>query len=442
MRRPFSRECIRFHLVSGQRPSSALPSPGSLRSSPRVGARTVGDVRPSNALDLPLDGLTVVSVEQAVAAPFATRQLADRGARVIKVERPVVGDFARAYDSRAKGQSSYFVWLNRSKESLTLDLKSDFGRDVMRRLLKGADVFVQNLAPGAAPKLGLGADDLLAAHPRLIACDISGYGSTGPYATRKAYDLLVQSEAGVLAVTGTAAQPVKAGISIADIAGGMYAFSAILMALLRRERIGAGCSIEVSLFDALAEWMGHPMYYTMYSGEPPARAGDSHATIFPYGSFETGDGRRVQFGVQNEREWVRLCETVLERPDVATDPRFSSNAARSEHRDALTTIIEDAFAARSVDNVVDLLDAAGIANARRNKVVDLIGHPQLSQRDRWRVVESPGGPIDALRVPAIMHGVDERFDPIHGVGEHTDEILRELGFDETRIERARRDGIV
>jgi len=394
------------------------------------------------APDLPFAGLTVVSLEQAVAAPFATRQLADRGARVIKVERPVVGDFARAYDDRVKGQASYFVWLNRSKESLTLDLKSEFGHEVMKRLLEGADVFTQNLAPGAAGKLGLDAETVRGADPRLIVCDISGYGSTGPYATRKAYDLLVQSETGVVAVTGSADQPARVGVSIADIAGGMYAFSAILTALFRREHTGLGCSIEISLFDALTEWMGHPMYYTMYSGDPPPRAGDSHATIFPYGSFGVGDGRSVQFGVQNEREWVRLCEIVLARADIADDPRFSSNVARSENRRELTAIIEGAFERRTIDEVVELLDRAEIANARRNEVVDLIRHPQLSERDRWRTVESPGGPIDALRVPAIMHGVDERFDPIPDVGEHTDAILHELGFEPSEIERARQDGFV
>ena len=281
--------------------------------------------------ELPLDGVTVVALEQAVAAPFATRQLADRGARVIKVERPGGGDFARGYDERVKGLASYFVWLNRSKESLTLDVKSDIAARVMDRLLARADVFIQNLAPGPRA-VGPRADEMRARFPRLIVCDLSGYGSTGPYADRKAYDLLVQCEAGLLSVTGTPEHRVKAGISIADIAGGMYAYSAILTALYRRARTGGGCGIEVSLFDALAEWMSHPLYFTLYSAEPPARTGAAHATVFPYGSFATGDGRAVQLGIQNEREWARFCATVVERPELRDDPRFSTNAQRSEHR--------------------------------------------------------------------------------------------------------------
>jgi itaconate CoA-transferase len=390
------------------------------------------------ATDLPLAGLTVVALEQAVAAPFATRQLADRGARVIKIERPDGGDFARGYDERVKGLSSYFVWLNRSKESLTLDIKSEIAAPALGRLLARSDVFIQNLAPGAAARLGLGAEELRSRHPRLIVCELSGYGSTGPFADRKAYDLLVQCEAGVLSVTGTPEHRVKTGISIADIAGGMYAYSAILMALYRRAVTGDGCSIEVTLFDALTEWMSHPLYFALYSGEPPARTGAAHATVFPYGSFATGDGRAVQLGIQNEREWARFCQSVIERPDLLDDPRFSNNGRRSGHREPLTQIIEHAFASKTVEEVVESLEAAQIAFARLNEVADLIAHPQLRARDRWRTVDTPHGPIDALRPPAVMHGVGERFDPIPAVGEHTDDVLAELGFDEATIADARR----
>jgi itaconate CoA-transferase len=393
-------------------------------------------------LPLPLAGVTVVAIEQAVAAPFATRQLADRGARVIKVERPGVGDFARGYDERVKGMASYFVWLNRSKESLSLDLKTSIAPDVLHGLLADADVFIQNLAPGAAARLGLGADELRERYPRLIVCDLSGYGSSGPYADKKAYDLLVQCETGVLSVTGTPEHPAKAGISVADIAGGMHAYSAILTALFHRERTGEGVAIEVSLFDALTEWMSHPMYYTMYSGRPPARTGSSHATVFPYGSFATGDGASVQFGIQNEREWARFCEQVLGRPEIATDERFVSNGARSQHRVALTQVIEAAFAARSAPDVIASLDAAQIANARQNEVVDLIEHPQLRERDRWREVDAPGGSIAALRPPAIMHGLGERFDPIPAVGQHTDAILATLGYDAATVAGWRRDHVI
>ncbi len=394
------------------------------------------------ALPLPFEGITVVSIEQAVAAPFATRQLADRGARVIKVERPVHGDFARGYDERVKGMSSYFAWLNRSKESLSLDLKADVAADILHGLLATADVFIQNLAPGAAARLGFGADELMARYPRLIVCDLSGYGSSGPFVEKKAYDLLVQCEAALLAVTGTEESPAKAGISVADIAGGMYAHSALLTALFHRERTGFAPAIEVSLFDALTEWMGHPMYFTMYSGQPPARTGSSHATVFPYGSFLTGDGDRVQFGIQNEREWVRFCEEVLDRPDTATDARFITNAARSDHRRELTELIESAFVEFSAAEVIDRLDEAQIANARQNDVTDLIEHPQLRERDRWRQVDTPNGPIAALRPPAIMRGLGERFDPIPAVGAHTDVILGSIGYDQSTIDRWRATGTV
>lgn len=391
---------------------------------------------------LALEGVTVVAVEQAVAAPFATRQLADHGARVVKVERPGVGDFARGYDERVKGLASYFTWLNRSKESLGVDLKADGAVDVIHRLLEGADVFIQNLAPGATGRLGLGAEELRRRYPRLIICDVSGYGSSGPYVDKKAYDLLVQCEAGLLSVTGTPEHAVKAGISVADIAGGMYAYSAILTALFHRSRTGEGVAIEVSLFDALAEWMCHPMYFTLYSGQPPARTGSSHATVYPYGSFATGDGGTVQFGIQNEREWTRFCELVIEQPEVAADERFVTNGRRSDHRVELTAVIQAAFASMTADQVIRRLDGAHIANAHQNEIADLIAHPQLSERDRWRQVDSPVGPIAALRPPAIMHGLGERFDPIPSVGEHTEAILIELGFDRARIDALRTNGAI
>lgn len=393
-------------------------------------------------LPLPLEGVTVVSIEQAVAAPFATRQLADRGARVIKVERPDVGDFARAYDERVNGLASYFVWLNRSKESLTLDLKADVALDVLHGLLAGADVFIQNLAPGAAARLGLSAAALMSKYPRLIVCDMSGYGSSGPYVDKKAYDLLVQCETGLLSVTGTAEHPAKAGISVADIAGGMYAYSAILTALFHRERTGIAVAIEVSLFDALTEWMGHPMYFALHSGEPPPRSGSAHATIFPYGTFSTGGGRSVQLAIQNEREWINFCSTVLQRPEIADDCRFVTNALRSQHRDVLTDVIESVFNALSSGEVTDRLDSARIANARQNDISDLIAHPQLAERDRWREVQSPVGAIAALRPPAIMHGLGERFDPIPALGQHTDALLAALGYDEITIAELHKANIV
>lgn len=395
-----------------------------------------------SVLPFPLEGVTVVSIEQAVAAPFATRQLADRGARVIKVERPGVGDFARGYDERVKGTSSYVAWLNRSKESLSLDLKADVATDVLHRLLADADVFVQNLAPGAAARLGLDAGSLRDRHPALIVCDLSGYGASGPLVDKKAYDLLVQCETGMLSITGTPDEQAKTGISVADIAGGMYAHAAILMALLHRERTGDGVAIEVSLFDALVEWMGHPIYYTMYTDEPPPRTGSSHANVYPYGSFAVGGGTSVQLGIQNEREWTRFCDEVLRDASLATDSRFATNTLRSEHREDLREIIEAAFARITADEVIAMLDRAQIANAHNNDVTDLIVHPQLVARDRWRQVDTPNGPIAALRPPAIMHGLGERFDPIPAVGEQTDAILAEIGFDPATIDALRHRGAI
>jgi len=375
----------------------------------------------------PLTGLTIVSVEQAVAAPFATRQLADLGARVIKIERPDGGDFARAYDTTVNGLSSYFVWLNRSKESLTLDIKASDTRGVLDALIGRADVFVQNLAPGAADRLGLSASALRARHPRLIVCAVTGYGSSGPMADKKAYDLLVQGETGAIAATGTAEAPSKVGISIADVAAGMYAYSSILAALVGRAATGEGASIEVSLFDALGEWMSAPMYYTRYGGSAPTRSGASHASIAPYGPFQTGDGQTILLGVQNTREWTRLCVDVLERPDLVDDPRFRTNPLRVTHRDALAAEIHRVFARRTAADVLTRLDRAGIANGRLNEIADFAAHAQLTARDRWARVDSSAGPLDALRPPAIVDGLDPVMGSIPALGEHTMSILNELG---------------
>jgi itaconate CoA-transferase len=380
---------------------------------------------------LPLDGILVVSCEQAVAAPFATRQLAELGARVIKIERPGDGDFARAYDEAVKGMSSHFVWLNRSKESLTLDLKADAqaGGGVMAKLLARADVFVQNFAPGAAERLGLGAAALRERHPRLITCSISGYGPDGPYRDAKAYDLLIQSEAGLVSVTGSEEEPAKSGIPAADIGAGMYAFSGILAALYDRERTGAGTHLDISLFDALTEWMGFPLYYTAGSGNPPRRRGTSHAAIAPYGTFAAGDGTEVVIGIQNEREWVAFCGTVLRRPEVAVDPRFDTNARRVADRPALHAEIGAVFRELTGEQVTARLAEARIAHARRREVAEVLEHPQLAARDRWTEVGSPVGPLHALLPPITLPGRPPRMDPIPAVGEHTEAIMRWLDED-------------
>ena len=390
----------------------------------------------------PLDGVTVVTLEQAVAAPFATRQLADLGARVIKVERPKVGDFARAYDSTVKGLSSHFVWLNRSKESLTLDLKRPEARDVVSRLLERADVFVQNLAPGAAGRLGLDAGTLRERRPRLIVCDVSGYGSTGPYRDKKAYDLLVQAEAGLVSITGTETEPVKSSISVADIAAGMYAYSGVLTALFRRERTGDGATIEVSMLEALTEWMGFPLYYTMYGGSPPPRSGAHHAAIAPYGPFTGADGETVFLGLQNEREWVRFCDQVLQRPELAIDARFKSNAKRVEQRLALEAEIDEVFGKLNVEEIIARLDLAKIANARMNSIAQLADHEQLAARQRWREVSTSVGPLRAILPPATIDGVESRFDPIPDIGANTDAIMEELGYPAEVVSAWRDDGLI
>jgi itaconate CoA-transferase len=392
---------------------------------------------------VPFDRLTVVSLEQAVAAPFATRQLADLGARVIKIERPNTGDFARAYDTTVKGQSSYFVWLNRSKESLTLDLKHPGGADVLDRLLARADVFVQNVAPGASDRLGTSPDELRAKYPRLVVCSMTGYGASGPYASRKAYDLLVQSEVGLLSLTGSPDTPAKVGISVADIAAGMYAYSGILTALLSREATGQGSKVEVSLFDALAEWMGAPAAYTMYGGSAPPRTGPHHASIAPYGPVVCKDGESIFIAIQNAREWLRLCAEVLEKPDLATDPRFALNPLRVQNRAALDEIIGSIVGhALTSQQLIERLDAAQIAYARMNSVSDFLAHPQLDSRGRWRDVETPAGPIRALAPPVLINNEEPRMGPVPALGAHTDAILNELGFSRDAIARWRQEGTI
>lgn len=391
---------------------------------------------------LPLDGITVVALEQAIAAPFATRQLADLGARVIKIERPGVGDFARHYDTVVNGLASHFVWTNRSKQSLTLDLKHAEALAVVHRLLETADVFIQNLAPGATDRLGLGAAALRERYPRLVVCGISGYGTSGSYQDQKAYDLLVQAETGVLAVTGTPDATAKVGLSIADIASGMYAYSGILSALLRRERTGEGAVLEVSMLEALGEWMGFPAYYTMYSGAQPPRSGAAHATIAPYGPYPAGDGKVVYLGIQNEREWARFCDVVLGQADLATDPRFISNPDRVANRPDLDAAINAAFAKLTYDQAVERLEAAQIAHSQQRTVMEFVEHPQLAERGRVVEVGSPVGPLWALRPPATMEGEPAVMGPIPDVGEHTEAILTELAYTPAAIAKLRDEKVI
>ncbi|ANN75722.1 CaiB/BaiF CoA transferase family protein [Bordetella flabilis] len=389
-----------------------------------------------------LEGIKVIALEHAIAAPFCTRQLADQGARVIKIERPGTGDFARRYDERVHGLASHFVWTNRSKESLTLDLKQPQAQRILHTLVADADVLVQNLAPGAADRLGMGYTALTARNPRLIVCDISGYGADGPYRDRKAYDLLIQSESGFLSVTGSPDEPAKAGCSIADIAAGMYAYTSILNALLTRARTGRGCRIDVSMLESMVEWMGYPLYYAMDGQPAPPRAGAAHATIYPYGPFPAGDGKVVMLGLQNEREWKLFCDGVLRQPQLAYDERFASNSARSRARDALREVIVACFAGLTAQQVIQRLDAVGIANARMNTLHEVWEHPQLRARERWRQVDAPGGPIAALLPPGTTDDTDVRMDAVPSLGQHTEAILAELGYDASAIAALRASGAV
>jgi crotonobetainyl-CoA:carnitine CoA-transferase CaiB-like acyl-CoA transferase len=381
----------------------------------------------------PLSGITVVTLEHAIAAPLATRHLADLGARVIKIERPGSGDFARGYDERVRGLASHFVWTNRSKESLTLDVKQAQAQTILKRLiLERADVLVQNLAPGAAARLGLSHETLCAEKPSLIVCDISGYGGDGPYRDKKAYDLLIQSEAGFLSVTGTKDEPAKAGISVADIAAGMYAYSNILAALLERHKTGRGRRIDVSMLESLLEWMSYPLYYAFDGAEPPQRTGASHATIYPYGPFPAGDGKTVMLGIQNEREWAAFCEKVLARPELAGDPRFASVSKRAAARAVLQPIIVQVFSRLSAEELVQRLDAARIANARVNDMREVWDHPQLRARKRWVEVDTPEGPVTSPLPPGLAAG-EARMDRVPALGEHTEAILAELGLSPAQI---------
>jgi crotonobetainyl-CoA:carnitine CoA-transferase CaiB-like acyl-CoA transferase len=390
----------------------------------------------------PLQGITVVGLEQVIAGPFCTRQLAELGARVIKIERPGGGDAARGYDRTVKGQSSHFVWVNRSKESIALDVKHPGARPVLDRLLQKADVFVQNLAPGAAERLGLGAAELRAKHPRLIWCGISGYGPAGPYAEKKAYDLLVQCETGLLSVTGTPEQPAKAGIPVADIAAGMYAFSSILAALYRRQAEGVGATLDITMFESLGEWMGFPAHFTAYGGEAPPRSGAHHATIVPYGPFKAGDGGTVFLSIQNEREFGRFCDVVLLNPGLKDDARFSTGPARNRNRTAMHEEIEKVFLDLSAAKILERLDQADIANAKLNSMQEFWAHPQMQARDRWRTVATPAGPIEAIKPPFNLDGFEPRMDAVPALGAHSRAVFSELGFSSQEFDHMKNEGVV
>ncbi|WP_396333738.1 CaiB/BaiF CoA transferase family protein [Burkholderia anthina] len=390
----------------------------------------------------PLEGIKVVTFEHAIAAPFCTRQLADLGARVIKIERPGVGDFARGYDERVSGLASHFVWTNRSKESITLDVKQAAALDIVHKLLADADVFVQNLAPGATQRLGLDYDTLRERYPRLIVCDISGYGLDGPFRDKKAYDLLIQSESGFLSITGSEGQPAKAGCSIADIAAGMYGYTNILAALIERGRTGRGRHIDVSMLESMVEWMSYPLYYAIDGQTPPRQAGAAHATIFPYGPFKAGDGNTVMLGLQNEREWKNFCDTVIRMPELAADERFGSNSRRVANRDALMTLILRAFSTLTAADVIDRLEQAGIANARMNDMHGVWTHEQLAARHRWTQVDTPAGEIPALLPPGVGAADEPRMDPVPALGQHTDAVLHELGYADEQIRTLHASGAV
>jgi itaconate CoA-transferase len=385
----------------------------------------------------PLEGITVVTLEQAVSAPFATRQLADLGARVIKIERPRTGDFARGYDETVHGMSANFAWLNRSKQSLTLDMKHPRAAEIMKILLQSADVLVQNLAPGAAARLGLSEEALLPQYPRLILCGISGYGESGPYRDKKAYDLLIQGESGLIAITGTPNERAKTGISIADIAAGMFAYSGILTSLYRREKTGKGSVLKISMFEALCEWMMFPLYYNHFGSVPFVPSGTAHPTIYPYGPFPTGDGRTVIIGIQNEREWAAFCKQVIGRPDLAADPRFNSVSRRVKNREPLKSLIEDAFGKLKSDELTKLLDDAEIANSQLNDLESVWNHPQLAARNRWRNVDSPVGEIPALIPPGMPVDVAPKMERVPALGQDTDEILMEIGYSRADVDRMR-----
>jgi itaconate CoA-transferase len=392
--------------------------------------------------ELPLTGLTVVSLEQAVAAPFATRQLADLGARVVKVERPGSGDFARGYDTTVNGMASHFVWLNRGKQSVTLDLKQPAAREALDRLVAGADVLVSNLAPGAVDRLGYGAAQARSRNPRLVWCAISGYGRSGPYRDNKAYDLLIQAESGLLSITGTAEEPAKVGISIADISAGMYAFTGVLTALLGRAQHGRGATIEVSMLEALAEWMGYPLYYSGYGQRTLSRTGLNHAAIAPYGAITAADDRSLIYGLQNDREWKSFCVTAVRQPELADDPRFADNSGRVAHRRELDEAIASAFTGLSSEEIAERFDAAGIAHARMRTVHELLEHEQLTARNRWREIGSPVGPLRALLPPVTVEGLEPSMGDVPALGEHTDTVLGELGYDAAAIRRLRDEGAV
>lgn len=393
----------------------------------------------------PLEGITVITLEHAIAAPFCTRQLADLGARVIKVERPNVGDFARKYDERVDGMSSHFVWTNRSKESLTLDVKADPAKDILHKLIMQADVLVQNLAPGAAARLGLSYEELSQINPKIIVCDISGYGDDhehpGPYRNKKAYDLLIQSESGFLSITGTPDDYVKAGCSIADIAAGMYAYSNILAALLERSQTGKGKRIDVSMLESMTEWMGYPLYYTLRGDTPPPRTGSAHATIYPYGPFPAQDGQ-VMLGIQNEREWQAFCQIVLEQPETANQPEFINNTLRVRNREALKQIIIECFGQLTRDQVIERLEKAKIANASVNEMQDVWHHPQLQARHRWTEVETPIGKVPTLKPVGLTDNQDFIIKAVPDLGENSADILTELNYSQNEIDLLKQQHVI